>query len=123
MIFILVVLIGLIAFVCFFITSPVQTKQVNIDDNNILENYQKPKLKTLTTEQIEQIHSKGMLTPAEKVEEWESLDLCAPGDAIGSAAHRCKKFHHNCHDCLVDYADQKDEYESILNNLKPVNNI
>ena len=122
MIFILVVLIGLTAFICFFITSPVQTKQVNIDDNNILENNQKPKLKTLTTEQIEQIHSKGMLTPAEKVEEWESFDLCAPGDAIGSAAYRCKRFR-NCHDCLVDFANQRDEYKSIIDSFKITNKV
>lgn len=129
MVFILIVIIGVLviiglsAFVHFFISSPVKTKQVNTVYINTSEIYQKPKLKTLTIKQIEQIHSKGMLTPAEKVKEWESLDLCAPGDAIGSAAHRCKKFHHNCHDCLIDYANQKDEYESILNNLKPINNI
>ena len=84
-------------------------------------NYIKPKLKELSEEEIEEIHSKGLITPAEKVKEWEDLDLCAPGDAIGSAGWRCKKFHHNCHDCLVDYANGNDEYVSFYDELKIVN--
>lgn len=59
--------------------------------------YQKPQLKPLTKEQIEAIHAKGKITPAEKVKEWENKGLCAPGDARG-----CEKFK-TCHDCLVDY--------------------
>ena len=51
------------------------------------------------------------------VKEWEGMDLCAPGDAIGSAAWRCKKFH-NCHDCLVDYANEHDEYTSFCEVMK-----
>ena len=58
-------------------------------------------------------YSRGMITPAEKVREWESFDLCAPGDAIGSAANRCKKFGYNCHECLIDYASGKDEYHPL----------
>ncbi len=54
-----------------------------------------PKLKPLSEEQIREIHSHGMITPEEQVREWESFDLCAPGDAIGSAANRCKKFRYN----------------------------
>ena len=72
-----------------------------------------PKLKHLSEEQIREIHSRVMITPAEKVKEWESFDLCAPGDAIGSAANRCKKFQHNCHECLVDYASGNDEYRPL----------
>lgn len=52
------------------------------------------------------------------VKEWEEMDLCAPGDAIGSAAWRCKKFRNNCHDCLVDYAGEHDEYTSVYELLK-----
>ena len=85
--------------------------------------YEKPQIKYLTIEQIERIHSQGKLTPAEKVEEWESQDLCAPGDAIGTASDRCKKYHHNCHDCLVDYANQSIEYTSTYDEFKIVNNI
>lgn len=40
----------------------------------------------------------------QKEEEQEDIELCAIGNAIGSAIWRCKKFNHNCHDCLVDYA-------------------
>ncbi len=105
------VLLGLFVIVCLL----VQARQKN-SDNNILENCQ------LSIEKIEMIHSKGMLTPAEKVMEWESIGLCAPGDAIGSAAHRCKKFHNNCHNCLVDFANQNDEHESIFNNFKIITN-
>lgn len=72
-----------------------------------------PKLKPLSEEQIREIHSHGMITPEEQVREWESFDLCAPGDAIGSAANRCKKFGYNCHECLIDYASGKDEYHPL----------
>lgn len=72
-----------------------------------------PKLKPLSEEQIREIYSRGMITPEEKVREWESFDLCAPGDAIGSAANRCKKFGYNCHECLIDYASGKDEYHPL----------
>ncbi len=68
--------------------------------------------KELTQSQIDEIHSRGKITPLEKVKEWEGLDLCAPGDAIESAANRCHTFS-NCHDCLVDYAAQKEEYDKI----------
>lgn len=37
-------------------------------------------IKKLTKEQIDEIHSRGKITPEEMVKEWESLDLCAPGD-------------------------------------------
>ena len=78
-----------------------------------------PQFKVLTQEQIDAIHSRGKITPEEKVKEWEGLGLCAPGDAIGSAAWRCRKFK-NCHDCLVDYANQHKEYTSFFDNLKIV---
>lgn len=79
--------------------------------------YIRPHFKELTQEQIDDIHARGKITPAEKVKEWEGMDLCAPGDAIGSAAWRCKKFD-NCHDCLVDYASDHDEYTSFFDILK-----
>ena len=88
--------------------------------NSILEineNYEKPKFKELTKEQIDDIHARGKITPQEQVKEWEGMDLCAPGDAIGSAAWRCRKFK-NCHDCLVDYANQHEEYTSFFDILK-----
>ena len=61
---------------------------------------------------VDKIHSKGKITPLEKVKEYESLDLCAPGDAIGSAGVRCKYFS-NCHDCLLEYCSHKEEYDKI----------
>ena len=73
--------------------------------------------KELTQSQIDEIHSKGKITPAEKVEEWERIGLCAPGDAIGSAANRCRAFS-NCHECLVEYASCREEYDKM--DLKPI---
>ena len=86
------------------------------------DSYPEPQFKELTPEQIEDIHSRGNITPAEKVEEWEAFGLCAPGDAIGSAAWRCRIFK-NCHDCLVDYANEcEEEYSSLSHFLKISNN-
>ena len=92
------------------------TEEIVKQKDNI-ENYVKPTFKKLTKEQIDDIHARGKITPAEMVKEWEGIDLCAPGDAIGSAAWRCKKFH-NCHDCLIDYANEHDEYTSFLEIIK-----
>lgn len=64
----------------------------------------------LTQEEIDEIHSKGKITPSEKVEEWESFGLCAPGNAIGSAKDRCSVFA-NCHDCLVEFASSYKEFD------------
>ena len=63
----------------------------------------------LKKEQVDDIHSRGKLTPMEKVREWEKMDLCAPGDAIGSAQNRCRSFS-TCRECLVEYASHNDEY-------------
>ena len=76
-----------------------------------------PKLKKLTEEEIDNIHSRGYITPSEALHEWKCMDLCAPGDAIGSASWRCQKFNHKCSDCLVDYANQSDEWPSIFQNM------
>lgn len=81
-------------------------KKSKIKNNNI-------KINSITQEQIDEIHARGHITAVEKVKEWEAMDLCAPGDAIGSAANRCHEFNHNCHECLVDYASVQDEYEPI----------
>ena len=90
------------------------------EKHNTDEDYVKPKFKELTKEQIDDIHTRGKITPQEQVKEWEGMDLCAPGDAIGSAAWRCRKFK-NCHDCLVDYANQHEEYTSFFDILKECN--
>lgn len=92
-----------------------------VDPHSEESDYIKPVLKQLTKEQIDDIHARGKITPAEMVKEWEDMDLCAPGDAIGSAAWRCKKFHHNCHDCLVDYANERDEHISFFTVIKQCN--
>lgn len=63
-------------------------------------------------EKIDEIHSKGKITPMEKVAEYESHDLCAPGDAIGSASNRCR-FFDDCHECLLEYASHNQEYDRI----------
>ena len=76
--------------------------------------YMKPQFKPLTDKKIKDIHLRGKITPAEMVKEWESIDLCAPGNEIRSATWRCKKFRHCCHDCLVDYVNKYDEYTSMF---------
>lgn len=97
-----------------------QTKMKIERENKLIESgYVRLQFKKLTQEQINDIHARGKITPAEQVKEWEGMDLCAPGDAIGSAAWRCRKFE-NCHDCLVDYANQHDEYTSFFDILKDV---
>lgn len=68
--------------------------------------------KQLTQAQIDEIHSRCKLTPKEKVEEWESWGLCAPGDAVGSASNRCRAFA-NCHDCMVEFASSYEEIDKI----------
>lgn len=87
-----------------------QTDESELFETTISKSQLKPQFKPLTPEQVEEIHSRGKITPAEKVEEWEKMDLCAPGDNIESAAWRCKKFNNSCHDCLIDYANEHDEY-------------
>lgn len=84
------------------------------------KDYVEPQLKPLTAEQIAEIHSRGKITPAEAMAEWESLDLCAPGDGMGGAAWRCRKFG-NCYDCLIDFANEQDEYTSIYQRMREVN--
>ena len=69
-------------------------------------------IEQLTKEKIDDIHRRGKLTIFEKVEEWENIGLCAPGDGMGGAANRCYTFK-NCHECLVDYASNSIEHEKI----------
>lgn len=69
-------------------------------------------IKRLTKEQIKEIHSRGKVTPAEKLEEWKEMGVCAPGEEIANIEKRCEKFNYCCRDCLIDYANQKDEYNS-----------
>ena len=92
----------------------IEKKEQNIDIN--------PSIMKLTQEEIDDIHSRGKITPEEILAEWEGFDLCAPGDAIGSAAWRCEKFR-NCRACLIDYANRKREHDSIIENLTIANSL
>lgn len=52
------------------------TKEQQKEQQNQLQlegNYMKPAFKPLSAEQIEDIHSRGKITPAEKVKEWERM--------------------------------------------------
>jgi len=62
-------------------------------------------IRKYTTKEILEIHSRGNLTPWEKVEEWERLNICAPANY-----GRCYVFN-NCKECLVNYASKNYEYE------------
>ena len=84
-------------------------------DHTIDKSYEKhiqKYIEELTAEKIVDIHNRGKLTIFEKVEEWENIGLCAPGDAIGSASNRCRIFN-NCHDCLMNFASNSIEHDPI----------
>lgn len=81
---------------------------------------QHPKFTPITQEEIDDIHARGKITQAEKVKEWESLDICPPGDNMGSASWRCRKYHYDCHDCLVAYSCMSKEFYSSLEDFKLV---
>ena len=73
----------------------------------------KSNIRELSKDEIKAIHQKGKLTPPLViVKKWESFNICAPGDAIGSVAFRCSYFN-NCHDCLMHYAFNQLEHEPI----------
>lgn len=119
-------IIGYVVIVCLFVyildkknikkqETTIQKTEKKLEESG----YIRPQFKELTQDQIDDIHARGKITPEEKVKEWEGMDLCAPGDAIGSAAWRCRKFK-NCHDCLVDYVNQHEEYTSFFDDLKIV---
>ena len=72
----------------------------------------------LSNEEIEEIHKRGHLTPEDKANEWMRMDLCAPGDAIGSGANRCYYFDFDCYECLLDLASIQKEHESFNYTLK-----
>ena len=109
----------LISFFTFFLCFYHKEKCETVNKNKEI-NYEKKTIKLLTDEQIEEIHKKGLMTPEEKLEEIEGFYLCAPGDAIGGAAWRCK-FFRNCHECLCDYVASKNEWEPF--DFKLVNSI
>ena len=118
---VIMALLGIIDVVCLIrLVKDLSKKEINKEECPN-ENYVEPKIKKLTEDQIKDIHLRGKITPAEKVKEWEDIGVCAPGDAIGSASWRCDKFK-NCHDCLVDYANENDEYIS-FSKIQKINNI
>ena len=68
--------------------------------------------KSFTQEQIDDIHSRGKLTPREFVEQCFSFDVCAPGKTVENKNNRCK-FFPSCYACLLEYATHKNEYSPI----------
>lgn len=77
----------------------------------------------LTPEIIEEIHSKGKLTPLEAVQLWESNNLCIEGSKTIHSKCRCDYFNYNCHECLMETASHKLEHDpidfKITNTIKP----
>lgn len=59
---------------------------------------------------IDLIHSRGNITPLEKLEEWEYMNQCAPSYELDSVIKRCRYFK-NCSECLREFAFSKREYE------------
>ena len=108
MIEIIIVLVGA-TFILLLLYTTIKplTKKKNRQQT---EEYITPEFKPLTQEEIDDIHSRGKITPAEKVMEWEKMNACVSADEMWTSAWRCKKFK-SCHDCLVDYAvNDQDEY-------------
>lgn len=68
---------------------------------------------SITQEQIDEIHSKRKLTPLEVVQLWESHNLCIEGSKAIFPKNRCEFFNHNCHECLLESASHKLEYDNI----------
>ena len=68
---------------------------------------------SITQEQIDEIHSKGKLTPLEAVQLWESYDLCIEGNKTLFSKNRCTYFNQNCHECLMETASHKLEHDNI----------
>lgn len=68
---------------------------------------------SITQEQIDEVHSKGKLTPLEAVQMWESFDLCVEGSKSILSKSRCQYFEQNCHECLMESASHKLEYDPI----------
>lgn len=72
-----------------------------------------PQFKLLFNEEIDDIHSRGKLTPFEKYKEWVSIGYC-PGLELNG--WDCSKYD-KCRDCRVDCAVKFDEWEpTILKN-------
>ncbi len=95
------------------------------EEESLGTSYVSPVLKELSLEQIADIHSRGKITPAEYVEQWESTGMCWV-ISEDKAAPWCEHFRDshgylNCHDCLVAMANEADEYTSLWDYLKPYN--
>lgn len=74
----------------------------------------------MLNEKINEIHSHGYVTQDEIVNEWESFGLCAPSNSLAKGSDRCKDFA-NCHECLVDFASQKEEWISMYKIAESLN--
>lgn len=101
-------------------------KYLNLNnDNTKFENYEKnhPHFEFLTQEQIDDIHSRGKITPREKYNEWEMMGYCP---ASGGSSVRCNKYG-NCRDCLVAWAEDEKEWTPIkfeaINILDRIENV
>lgn len=98
------------------ITTTLRGKQIvvlkKLCDNIIIKQRVKEFYESYDQNRISEIHSKGKITPLEKVTEYETYNLCAPSSTIESVRDRCK-FFSNCHDCLLEYATYQEEYDEI----------
>lgn len=81
---------------------------------------------SITEEQIDEIHSKGKMTPFEIVKIWKLFNLCIDGSRLRESVDRCYFFDNHCHECLKEYASHKLEHESYnmnyLNSVSKGNN-
>ena len=89
--------------------------QVISRSNGIYNDYEKKQLKELTEEEINYIHSKGMIIPEEILEEWDNAGICAPSLTEKNVSDRCKNFS-SCRSCLINYLNKNNinEYASVF---------
>lgn len=103
-------------FIAFILFTALKTNKTN--NNHQKEPCTQSKSNVLSTKKM------GNITPVEKLQELEELEeleefgICAPSEYGSSESWRCKIFK-NCHDCLIDYVNQRaEEYSSYSHFLK-----
>lgn len=67
---------------------------------------------SFTEERIEEIHSKGKLTPLEMVQKLEANHACLEASKGIMRKDRCSFFYNNCCECLLEEASHNSVYDN-----------
>ncbi len=79
------------------------------EEEPVSREYPKPVLMELSDDEIEEIHTSGMITPKEMFEELKDMNYCP----YTNGCSRCQEFE-NCDDCLIDHVNTSREWVSYL---------